>query len=96
MKTKHLILPAVLAVMALQPDAAHAQIFSSAENVGDAIADFLTGGFGITVGIIGCAVFGILAMTGRISWTFAIAVIVGLIAIFGGAQIVDEVRGLAS
>ncbi|PZP83346.1 MAG: hypothetical protein DI582_11130 [Azospirillum brasilense] len=92
---KHRITPIAASFLALLPVAAQAQIFSSAENVGDAIADFLTGGFGITVGIIGCAVFGILAMSGRISWNYAIAIIVGLIALFGGAQIVSEVRGLA-
>lgn len=92
---KHRITPIAASLLALLPAAAQAQIFSSAENVGDAIADFLTGGFGITVGIIGCAVFGILAMSGRISWNYAIAIIVGLIALFGGAQIVSEVRGLA-
>lgn len=94
---KNSILALSLAVIvASYAEPSHAQIFSSAENVGDAIAGFLTGTFARVMGIIMFACFGIATAMGRIDWRWGVAIMIGLIAIFGGASIVAEVEGLAS
>lgn len=96
MKITTIHLRAITALSVLLPATAHAQLFSSADRVGKGILDFLTGGFGVTVGGIAIAAFGFLATTGRISWPFAIAVIVGLVCIFGGAQFAEEIQSMAA
>lgn len=94
---KQFLLALTLAVVvASYAEPSYAQIFSSAQNVGDAIASFLTGTFARVIGIIMFACFGIATAIGRIDWRWGVAIMVGLIAIFGGASIVAEVEGLAS
>lgn len=94
--TQNLLALTLAAVIVGYAEPSHAQIFSSAENVGDAIANFLTGGFARVIGIIMFACFGIATAMGRIDWRWGAAIMIGLIAIFGGASIVAEVEGLAS
>lgn len=92
----HLLALTLAITMAAYAEPSHAQIFSSAENVGDAIAEFLTGTFARVIGIIMFACFGIATAMGRIDWRWGAAIMIGLIAIFGGASIVAEIEGLAS
>ena len=46
-----------------------------------------------TIGLIGC---GFLAMSGRMPWGSAIAVIGGIILIFGAAALVTEIKTAAN
>ena len=57
--------------------------------------DFLTGGFARSMAIIGLAVCGFMAMMGRLPWGAALAVIGGIILVFGAAALVDEISGFA-
>ena len=92
--------PALLLLLlyaALWPvDAAWAQALTPIATVATNIATALQGPFAIavaTIGLIGC---GFMAMSGRMPWGSAIAVIGGIILIFGAATLVGEIQGVAN
>ena len=77
-------------------DAAWAQALTPIATVATNIATALQGPFAIavaTIGLIGC---GFMAMSGRMPWGSAIAVIGGIILIFGAATLVGEIQGVAN
>lgn len=87
-----LFLPAVLWPAA----PAWAQTLAPIATVATNIAGALQGPFAVavaTIGLIGC---GFLAMSGRMPWSAAIAVIGGIILIFGAATLVGEIQGVAN
>ena len=92
--------PALLLALltaALWPvDPAWAQALTPVATVATNIATALQGPFAVavaTIGLIGC---GFLAMSGRMPWGSAIAVIAGIILIFGAATLVSEIQGVAN
>ena len=96
----HWIFPALLLALlyaALWPvDPAWAQALTPIATVATNIATALQGPFAVavaTIGLIGC---GFLAMSGRMPWGSAIAVIAGIILIFGAATLVTEIQGVAN
>ena len=89
-----LVLLAPLLLLPVAP--AFAQNLQPLETVATNIAGALTGPFGVavaTIGLIGC---GFLALSGRMPWSAAIAVIGGIILIFGAATLVTEISTVAS
>lgn len=50
-----------------------------------------TGGFTRTLAIIAVIALGIAAIAGKLSWDWAIKVIIGIVLIFGAAAIVDYI-----
>lgn len=75
---------------------AFAQDLAPIATVATNIAGALQGPFAVavaTIGLIGC---GFLAMSGRMPWSAAIAVIGGIILIFGAATLVTEIQGVAN
>lgn len=88
---------AVFAAVMAFPEAAHAQggggLFDSFTNLLTALVDVLTGVWARLVGIIAIFVAGILWLSGRLEMRHFIAVIGGLILVFGAAAIVDGVAG---
>ncbi len=99
MHTHRLFFPGLFITYActllLLPDRAWAQALEPVQNVADMFVDFLTGTFATSVAVIGMAVCGFMAMMGRLPWGAALAVIGGIILIFGAANIVDEIQGFA-
>lgn len=91
-----LLLVAVLALGCWAADPAFAQALTPIVTVANNIATVLTGPFGVSVATIGLVACGFLAMSGRMPWSAAIAVIGGIILIFGAATIVTEIRGVAN
>ena len=96
----HWSFPAVLLALlyaALWPvDPAWAQALAPVATVATNIATAMQGPFAIavaTIGLIGC---GFLAMSGRMPWGSAIAVIGGIILIFGAAALVTEIKTAAN
>lgn len=90
--------PALLLLLtALWPsDPAWAQNLTPIATVATNIATALQGPFAVavaTIGLIGC---GFLAMSGRMPWSAAIAVIGGIILIFGAATLVTEIQSVAN
>lgn len=77
-------------------DPAWAQNLTPIATVATNIATALQGPFAVavaTIGLIGC---GFLAMSGRMPWSAAIAVIGGIILIFGAATLVTEIQSVAN
>ena len=97
---QHWSFPAFLLLLlyaALWPvDPAWAQALTPIATVATNIATALQGTFATavaTIGLIGC---GFLAMSGRMPWGSAIAVIGGIIIIFGAAALVGEIKTAAT
>ena len=92
--------PAFLLLMlyaALSPAAlGWAQDLAPLTTVAENIATALTGTFATAVATIGMAACGFLAMSGRMPWGAAIAVIGGIILIFGAATLVEEIQTVAN
>lgn len=57
----------------------------------DKIVDALTGTAGRSIAIIGIAVAGIMMLTGRIQMMLFLTILLGIVTLFGAAQIVDWV-----
>ena len=75
---------------------AWAQALTPIATVATNIATALQGPFAVavaTIGLIGC---GFLALSGRMPWSAAIAVIGGIILIFGAATLVTEIQSVAN
>ena len=87
----------LLLYAALWPvDPVWAQALAPVATVAKNIAKALTGPFAVavaTIGLVGC---GFLAMSGRMPWGSAIAVIGGIVLIFGAATLVGEIKTVAT
>ncbi len=79
----------------LLPALAWAQVLEPAEDVAEMVVNFMTGPFATSIAVIGMAACGFMAMMGRLPWGAALAVIGGIILIFGAANIVEEIQDAA-
>lgn len=61
------------------------------DTVGTSILGIFTGGLTRTIAIIAIIACGIAAVAGKLSWDWAIKIVVGIMLIFGGTAIVDYV-----
>lgn len=77
---------AMAGVLCIAPDLAMAAPWDSA--AGQVLGIF-TGGMARTIAIIAVIACGISALVGKLSWDWAIKIVIGIILIFGGAPIVD-------
>lgn len=85
-----------LLVTALYPPSlAWAQDLTPALTIAEGIRDFLVGDFARAIAAIGLAACGFLAFAGRMPWSVAIAVIAGIVLIFGAVTIVDDLANVA-
>ena len=89
---KLLILLVVGAVLIIPETAMAAPWDSTATKV----LDIFNGGLTRTIAIIAVIACGIAAIAGKLSWDWAIKIIVGIILIFGAASIVDYFISAAS
>lgn len=67
-------------------------LFDSGTNFLNALSNLLTSSWARVIGVIAVAVLGFLYMVGRISMQITIAVIVGIILVFGAPAIVDSIH----
>jgi type IV secretory pathway VirB2 component (pilin) len=94
--TRTLVLMAVCAA-AVAPSLAYAGAGSGPwDTMGTQVLAIFTGGLTRTIAIISVIACGIAAMAGKLSWDWAIKIIVGIVLIFGGAAIVDYLIAAAS
>lgn len=82
-----------ISALALMPEIAQAAPWDS---VATKVLEIFTGGLTRTIAIIAVIALGIAAMAGKLSWDWAIKVIIGIVLIFGGASIVDYIIAAAS
>jgi type IV secretion system protein VirB2 len=66
------------------------------DTMGAQVLAIFTGGLTRTIAIISVIACGIAAVAGKLSWDWAIKIIVGIVLIFGGAAIVDYLIAAAS
>jgi type IV secretory pathway VirB2 component (pilin) len=66
------------------------------DTMGTQVLAIFTGGLTRTIAIITVIACGIAAMAGKLSWDWAIKIIVGIVLIFGAAAIVDYLIAAAS
>ena len=85
----------LLFVALFPPGLAWAQDLTPALTVAEGIRDFLVGDFARALAAIGLAACGFLAFAGRMPWSVAIAVIGGIILVFGAVTMVDEIADVA-
>ena len=99
MHPHRLFIPALFITYActvlMLPALAWAQALEPVQEVADLFVDFLTGTFATSIAVIGLAICGFMAMMGRLPWGAALAVIAGIILVFGAAALVDEISGIA-
>lgn len=73
----------------LSSEPSMAQDFSGVTTFLDKIVSTITGPIGIAVSAIAVIAVGFSFMTGRMDWTYAVAVIIGIAIVFGGASFVE-------
>lgn len=66
------------------------------DDTADKVLEIFTGGLTRTLAIIAIIVSGVLAMFGRMQWSWVINIGIGIVLIFGGAAIVDYIIAAAS
>lgn len=66
------------------------------DSMGASVLQIFTGGLTRTIAIITVIACGIAAMAGKLSWDWAIKIIVGIVLIFGATAIVDYLISAAS
>ena len=65
------------------------------DDTADKVLQIFTGGLTRTLAIIAIIVSGVLAMFGRMQWSWVINIGIGIVLIFGGAAIVDYIIAAA-
>jgi type IV secretory pathway VirB2 component (pilin) len=66
------------------------------ENAATSVLGMFTGGLARTLAIIAVIACGIAAIAGKLSWDWAIKIVVGIVLIFGSAALVDYVIAASS
>lgn len=84
---------AAVGAIALTPALAMAAPWDS---TADEVLAIFTGGLTRTIAIIAIIACGIAALFGKLSWDWAVKIIIGIVLIFGGAAIVDYIIAAAS
>ena len=82
----------LMAFLVLTP---HMALAAPWDSTGEKILEIFTGGLTRTIAIIAVIACGIAAVAGKLSWDWAIKIIVGIVLIFGAAAIVDYVISAA-
>ena len=80
-------------VTVLSPDIALATPW---DGMGDWVMGIFTGGLARTIAVVAIIACGISALVGKLSWQWAINIVLGIVLIFGGATIVDAMIGVVS
>ena len=90
----------MLIIVLFLPEAAYAQgtggggFLDSFTSLFDAVGEVLTTTWARAIGVIAVAVTGYLFFTGRLEMRWAVAVILGIIFVFGAPAIVDSIAAV--
>jgi type IV secretion system protein VirB2 len=85
------LLGAATVITLLSVSPSFAQNFAGVTTFLDAIVKAITGGIGKAVAAIAVMAVGFSFMTGRMDWTFAVAIILGIAIVFGAASFVANI-----
>lgn len=84
---RFILMTSALFILSSHPSAA--QDFGGVTTFLEAIVEAITGPIGIAVSALAVMAIGFSFMTGRMDWTFAVAVIIGIAIVFGAASFVE-------
>ncbi|AVC52579.1 trbC/VIRB2 family protein (plasmid) [Rhizobium leguminosarum bv. viciae] len=68
-----------------------AQDFSGVTSFLQAIVEAVTGPIGVAISALAVMAIGFAFMTGRMEWTFAVSIIIGIAIVFGAATFVSGI-----
>lgn len=85
------LLFSILAITFLSVEPSFAQTFTGVNAFLTTITAAITGPIGKSVALLGVMAIGFTFMTGRMDWTFAVAILVGIAIIFGAATFVGSI-----
>lgn len=77
-------------VISLMPEVAMAAPWDNAANK---VLEIMTGGLARTLAILAVVACGVMAMFGKLSWDWAIKIVIGIVLIFGATTVVDMIIG---
>lgn len=80
---------ALMTLIFASPSAA--QDFSGVTTFLEAIVEAITGPIGIAVSALAVMAVGFSFMTGRMDWTFAVSIVIGIAIVFGAATFVQNI-----
>jgi type IV secretion system protein VirB2 len=83
-----------LAITFMSVEPSFAQNFTGVNTFLAAIVTAITGPIGSTIAILAVVAIGFSFMTGRMDWTFAVAIIVGIAIVFGAASFVGTLAAV--
>lgn len=83
---------ALLAITLVSTSPSFAQDFTGVQTFIQAVVTAITGPIGRSVSALAVIAVGFSFMTGRMDWTFAVAVVVGIAIVFGGASFVASLN----
>lgn len=90
---KELLKLSALGLALILPEMAMAEPWDDAA---DEVLGIFTGGLTRTLAVIAIIVSGILAMFGKMQWSWVVNIVIGIVLIFGGAAIADFLIAAAS
>ncbi|MBB4346112.1 type IV secretion system protein VirB2 [Rhizobium leguminosarum] len=80
---------ATMILLSSNPSAA--QDFSGVTSFLQAIVEAVTGPIGVAISALAVMAIGFAFMTGRMEWTFAVSIIIGIAIVFGAATFVSGI-----
>ncbi|KSV63164.1 hypothetical protein N183_36160 [Sinorhizobium sp. Sb3] len=80
---------ATAAILLVSTQPSLAQDFSGVTTFLDKIVKAITGPIGVAVSALAVIAVGFSFMIGRMDWTYAVAVVIGIAIVFGGASFVQ-------
>lgn len=79
---------AVLAITFISVEPSFAQTFTGVETVLTNVSTFVKGPLGTAAALIGLICVGLAFLSGRMDWTYAMAVVAGIAIIYGAATFI--------
>ncbi|MDI5930207.1 TrbC/VirB2 family protein [Rhizobium leguminosarum] len=81
----------IVTMILLSSNPSAAQDFSGVTTFLQAIVEAVTGPIGVAISALAVMAIGFAFMTGRMEWTFAVSIIIGIAIVFGAATFVNGI-----
>ncbi|MQX77557.1 TrbC/VirB2 family protein (plasmid) [Sinorhizobium medicae] len=81
----------IVTMVLLSSNPSAAQDFSGVTSFLQAIVEAVTGPIGVAISALAVMAIGFVFMTGRMEWTFAVSIIIGIAIVFGAATFVNGI-----
>lgn len=82
----------ILTLLFVSTQPSYAQTFTGVNNFLNNIVGSITGPIGVSIAALAVMAVGFSFMTGRMDWTFAVSIILGIAIVFGGASFVANIQ----